>query len=157
MGLSLEARFERYCDTMVATMMHADREQPGRWYLRGLVLPGGRKSVEPMAARAQPERVRSAHQSMHHLVADAQWSDEAMLAAVAKAVLPKLLRGDEPVFWIMDDTGFPKGKHSVGVAHQYCGQTGKQDNCRVAVTLSLATHEGSLPVGCSYLPAARVD
>ena len=137
MGLSLEARFERYCDTMVATMMHADREQPGRWYLKGLVLPGGRKSVEPMAARVQPERVRSAHQSMHHLVAEAQWSDEAMLAAVAKAVLPQLVRGDAPVFWILDDTGFPKkGKHSVGVAHQYCGQTGKQDNCRVAVAVA---------------------
>jgi len=108
MGLSLEARFERYCDTMVATMMHADREQPGRWYLKGLVLPGGRKSVEPMAARVQPERVRSAHQSMHHLVAEAQWSDAAMLAAVAKEVLPKLVRGDEPVFWILDDTGLPK-------------------------------------------------
>lgn len=159
MGLSLEARFERYCDAMVATMMHADREQPGRWYLKGLVLPGGRKSVEPMAARLQPERVRSAHQSMHHLVAEAQWSDEAMLAAVAKEVLPKLVHGDAPVFWILDDTGFPKkGKHSVGVAHQYCGQTGKQDNCRVAVTLSLATHEGSLPVGFRlYLPREWTD
>lgn len=159
MGLSLEARFERYCDTMVATMLHADREQPGRWYLKGLVLPGGRKSVEPMAARVQPERVRSAHQSMHHLVAEAQWSDAAMLAAVAKEVLPKLVRGDAPVLWIVDDTGLPKkGKHSVGVAHQYCGQTGKQNNCRVAVTLSMATPEGSLPVGFRlYLPHEWTD
>ena len=159
MKLSLEARFERYCDAMVATMMHADREQPGRWYLKGLVLPGGRKSVEPMAARVQPQRVRSAHQSMHHLVAEAQWSDAAMLATVAKAVLPKLVCGEAPVFWIVDDTGFPKkGKHSVGVAHQYCGQTGKQDNCRVAVTLSIATHEGSLPVGFRmYLPREWTD
>ena len=159
MGLSLERRFERYCDTMVATMLHADREQPGRWYLKGLVLPGGRKSVEPMAARVQPERVRSAHQSMHHLVAEAPWSDEAMLAAVAKEVLPKLVHGDDPVLWIVDDTGLPKkGKHSVGVAHQYCGQTGKQDNCRVAVTLSIATHEGSLPVGFRlYLPREWTD
>jgi len=159
MRLSLEARFERYCDAMVATMMHADREQPGRWYLKGLVLPGGRKSVEPMAARVQPQRVRSAHQSMHHLVAEAQWSDAAMLATVAKAVLPKLVCGEAPVFWIVDDTGLPKkGKHSVGVAHQYCGQTGKQDNCRVAVTLSIATHEGSLPVGFRmYLPREWTD
>ncbi len=159
MRLSLEARFEKYCDAMVATMVHADRDQPGRWYLKGLVLPGGRKSVEPMAARVQPQRVRSAHQSMHHLVAEAQWSDAAMLAAVAKEVLPKLIRGDEPVVWILDDTGFPKkGKHSVGVAHQYCGQTGKQDNCRVAVTLSIATREGSLPVGFRmYLPREWTD
>jgi SRSO17 transposase len=113
---------------MVATMMHADREQPGRWYLKGLVLPGGRKSVEPMAARVQPERVRSAHQSMHHLVAEAQWSDEAMLAAAAKEVLPKLVRGDEPVLWILDDTGFPKkGKHSVGwrISMRADGQAGQ--------------------------------
>src|SRR5258708_25576855 len=108
MGLSLEARFKRYCDAMVATMGHADREQPGRWYLKGLVLPGGRKSVEPMAARVQPQRVRSAHQSMHHLVAEAQWSDAAMLAAVAKEVLPKLIRGDEPGGWIFDDPGLPE-------------------------------------------------
>ncbi|OIQ79304.1 transposase DDE domain protein [mine drainage metagenome] len=159
MGMGLEARFERYCDVMVATMQHADREQPGRWYLKGLVLPGGRKSVEPMAARVQPQRVRSAHQSMHHLVAEAHWSDEALLAAVAGEVLPKLVRDDEPVWWVVDDTGFPKkGKHSVGVARQYCGQTGKQDNCRVAVTLTLATHEGSLPLAFRlYLPREWAD
>lgn len=159
MGQSLEARFEKYCEAMVATMGHADREQPGRWYLKGLVLPGGRKSVEPMAARVQPDRVRSAHQSMHHLVAEADWSDAAMLAAVARQVLPKLVRDEAPVTWIVDDTGFPKkGCHSVGVAHQYCGQTGKQDNCRVAVTLSIATHEGSLPVGFRlYLPREWSD
>jgi SRSO17 transposase len=63
------------------------------------------------------------------------------------------------VVWIVDDTGFPKkGRHSVGVAHQYCGQTGKQDNCRVAVTLSIATAEGSLPVGFRlYLPREWSD
>jgi SRSO17 transposase len=159
MGTSLESRFERYCDTIVNTLMHADREQPARWYIKGLMLPGRRKSVEPMAARVQPDNVRSAHQSMHHLVADAPWSDEAMLSAVARAVLPKLVRDDAPVHWIVDDTGFPKkGQHSVGVARQYCGQTGKQDNCRVAVSLSVATAQGSLPVGYRlYLPRAWSD
>ena len=159
MGTSLESRFERYCDTIVNTLMHADREQPARWYIKGLMLPGRRKSVEPMAARVQPDNVRSAHQSMHHLVADAPWSDEAMLSAVARAVLPKLVRDDAPVHWIVDDTGFPKkGQHSVGVARQYCGQTGKQDNCRVAVSLSIATARGSLPVGYRlYLPRAWSD
>jgi len=159
MAKSLEARFERYCEVMVATMRHADRLQPGQWYLKGLMLPGGRKSVEPMAARVQPQRVRSAHQSMHHLVAEADWSDEALLAAAANEVLPKLVREDEPVWWIVDDTGLPKkGKHSVGVSHQYCGQTGKQDNCRVAVTLTLATPEGSLPLAFRlYLPREWAD
>lgn len=159
MGRSLEARFERYCDKMVATLMHADREQPARWYLKGLLLPGERKSVEPMAARVQPPNVRSAHQSMHHLVAEAPWSDETLLSAVAETVLPALLGDDHPVHWIVDDTGLPKkGKHSVGVAHQYCGQTGKQDNCRVAVSLSIATANGSVPVGFRlYLPHAWSD
>jgi SRSO17 transposase len=112
-----------------------------------------------MAARVQPGQVRSAHQSMHHLVADAQWSDQAVLSKVAQSVLPKLLAGDEPVYWIVDDTGFPKkGKHSVGVARQYCGQTGKQDNCRVAVSLSMASERGSLPVGYQlYLPQEWAD
>lgn len=159
MSRGLEARFEKYCDKMVATLSHADRDQPARWYLKGLLLPGERKSVEPMAARVQPENVRSAHQAMHHLVADAPWSDEAMLSAVAETVLPALLREADPVYWIVDDTGLPKkGKHSVGVARQYCGQTGKQDNCRVAVSLSIATAKGSVPVGFRlYLPREWSD
>ena len=159
MGLSLETRFERYCEKMATALMHADRVQPARWYLKGLMLPGGRKSVEPMAARVQPQDVRSAHQSMHHLVAEAPWSDEALLGAVAETVLPKLVPEGEAVSWIVDDTGFPKkGRHSVGVARQYCGQTGKQDNCRVAVSLSLASSRGSLPVGWRlYLPREWSD
>jgi len=159
MGLSLERRFERYCDGIVNTLMHADREQPARWYIKGLMLPGERKSVEPMAARVVPDNVRSAHQSMHHLVAEAPWSDEAMVSAAAERVLAKLIDADEPVRWIVDDTGFAKkGRHSVGVARQYCGQTGKQDNCRVAVSLSIATERGSLPVGYQlYLPREWVD
>jgi SRSO17 transposase len=144
---------------MVSALKHADREQPARWYVKGLLLPGARKSVEPMAARVQPHHVRSAHQSMHHLVADAPWSDEALLSAVADEVFPAWVRDDEPVYWIIDDTGMPKkGEHSVGVAHQYCGQLGKQANCRVAVSLSVATARGSLPVGYRlYLPEAWAD
>ena len=73
--------------------------------------------------------------------------------------LPSITR-DEPIqAWIIDDTGFPKkGSHSVGVARQYCGQLGKQDNCQVAVSLSVATHQGSLPVGYRlYLPKEWAD
>ena len=154
MGTSLEERFERYSEAIVGTLQHADRAEPARWYLRGLMLPGERKSIEPMAARVQPQNVRSAHQSMHHLVAEAPWSDEAVLSTVAQQVLAKLIEVDEPVHWIIDDTGFPKkGRHSVGVARQYCGQTGKRDNCRVAVSLSIASERGSVPVGWRlYLP-----
>lgn len=155
MGRGVETRFERYTDVMVRALGHADRATPARWYLRGLMLPGERKSVEPMAARVHPEDVRSAHQSMHHLVADSDWSDVALLGAVAGEVVPVLTRkADASRFWIVDDTGFRKyGRHSVGVARQYCGQFGKTENCQVAVTLSLATAEGSLPLSYRlYLP-----
>ena len=83
MGRGVESRFERYAEKMVQALGHADRATPARWYLRGLMLPGQRKSVEPMAARVHPQDVGSAHQSMHHLVADSDWSDTALLAAVA--------------------------------------------------------------------------
>lgn len=155
MGSDVEWRFERYADVMVQTLGHADRTTPARWYLRGLMLPGERKSVEPMAARVHPQDVRSAHQSMHHLVADSDWSDTALLAAVAREVIPALRTHEEaPCFWIVDDTGHRKyGRHSVGVARQYCGQLGKTDNCQVAVSLSFANAAGSLPLAYRlYLP-----
>lgn len=157
--MGIESRFEAYCDELVKALSHADRSQPTRWYLKGLMLDGSRKSVEPMAARVSPEDVRSAHQSMHHLVAHAEWSDEALLATVAKQVLPALTRDGDPCHWIIDDTGFPKkGVHSVGVARQYCGQVGKTDNCRVAVSLSLGTQAGSLPLSYRlYLPREWTD
>ena len=90
MGSRLETRFERYAETMIQALGHADRATPARRYLRGLMLPGSRKSVEPMAARVHPQDVRSAHQSMHHLVADSEWSDGALLTAVAHEVVPVL-------------------------------------------------------------------
>lgn len=155
MSRGVESRFERYAEVMVEALGHADRATPARWYLRGLLLPGERKSVEPMAARVHPQDVRSAHQSMHHLVADSEWSDTALLGAVAREVVPVLSEGAAGgLYWIVDDTGFRKyGQHSVGVARQYCGQLGKRENCQVAVSLSLATPEGSLPLGYRlYLP-----
>jgi SRSO17 transposase len=151
---SLEARFAAYGEVIGTALAHADRQAPAQWYLKGLMLPGGRKSVEPMAARVQPHQVRSAHQSMHHLVADAQWSDAALLAAVASQVLPSVLKRSKTCHWIVDDTGFAKkGLHSVGVARQYCGRLGKTDNCQIAVSLSIANEHGSLPIGYQlYLP-----
>ena len=155
MGSGVESRFERYADVMVQALEHADRATPARWYLRGLMLPGERKSVEPMAARVHPQDVCSAHQSMHHLVADSDWSDAALLQAVTGEVLPVLIEAaTAPYYWIIDDTGFRKyGRHSVGVARQYCGHLGKTENCQVAVSLSFATAEASLPVSYRlYLP-----
>jgi SRSO17 transposase len=149
--MAKEAEFARYVSTLSQTLLHADRVGPMHDYCRGLMLSGDRKSVEPMAALVAPQRAGAKHQSMHHFVAKAEWSDTAMLAAVRQAVLPAL-GGIEA--WIVDDTGYPKkGKHSVGVARQYCGQLGKQDNCQVAVSVSVANERSSLPIGYQlYLP-----
>jgi SRSO17 transposase len=149
-----ERRFAAYIEGLAKAAGHADRCVPLKNYCTGLLLPGERKSVEPMAARLAPDNVRRMHQSLHHLVADAPWSDEAILDSVLDRVLPAMLEGGPVVAWVIDDTGFPKkGRHSVGVARQYCGQVGKQENCRVAVSLSMSTETASMPVAFRlYLP-----
>jgi SRSO17 transposase len=149
-----EKRFAAYIDGLATAAGHEDRHTPLKNYCKGILLPGERKSIEPMAARLEPTSVQPTRQSLHHLVAKAPWSDEALLGQVRSAVLPAMQKHGPVVAWIVDDTGFPKkGKHSVGVARQYCGQVGKQDNCRVAVSLSLATWSSSLPIGYRlYLP-----
>ena len=141
-------------DGLVNAAGHADRHAPLTSYCKGLLLPGERKSVEPMAARLAPDNVRRMHQSLHHLIADAPWSDDEMLAEVRRQVLPSILKHGPVVAWIVDDTGFPKqGKHSVGVARQYCGQVGKHDNCQAAVSLSVSAWSSSLPIAWRlYLP-----
>src|ERR671932_722309 len=112
-----EQRFEAYLDAITAVLGHAGRTRPARAYCMGLLLPGERKSGEPMAARLEPGRVQATHQSLHHLVAKADWSDEAMLATVRSQVLPAIERHGAINAWIIDDTGNPKkGTHSVGVA-----------------------------------------
>jgi SRSO17 transposase len=153
-GETSESRFAAYVEALSSALGHADRKAPLRAYCTGLILPGERKSVEPMAARVEPGRVQAAHQSLHHFVAKADWSDEAVLAVVRAQVLPDVERQGPIRAWIVDDTGFPKkGAHSVGVARQYCGQLGKQDNCQIAVSLSVANDYASLPVAYRlYLP-----
>src|SRR3954451_5327820 len=142
-----EERFDDYVRRLGDTLGHADRRGPLRAYTTGLLLPGERKSVEPMAARVDPLRVGAAHQSLHHFVAKAAWDDAALLAAVRAYVLPAMLERGPVRAWLVDDTGLPKkGRLSVGVARQHCGQLGKRDNCQVAVTLSVANEAASLPI-----------
>lgn len=149
-----QERFAHYLNQFAGAAGHADRVVPLQNYTKGLLLPIPRKSVEPMAARLAPDNVRQMHQSLHHIVAEAAWSDTALLTQIRHQVLPAMLRRRPVAAWIVDDTGFPKkGIHSVGVARQYCGQLGKQENCRVAVSISLATEQASLPVTYGlYLP-----
>src|SRR4030081_3983400 len=118
------------------------------------MMPCERTSVEPIAALTAPKRVGAQHQSLLHFVNQAPWSDEKVSAKVCEMVLPEIERHGPIEAWIIDDTGFPKkGRHSVGVDRQYCGQVGKQDNCQVAVSLSIANHYASLPIAYRlYLP-----
>src|SRR3989304_3873607 len=147
-------RFATYVDQLAAVLGHRDRHDPLRAYVTGLCLPGDRKSIEPMAARVDPRHVRSRHQSMHHFIADAPWDAAAVLRVAREWVLAPMARHGAVAAWLVDDTAFPKkGQHSVGVARQYCGVLGKQDNCQVAVSVSVANDAVSLPVAYQlYLP-----
>jgi SRSO17 transposase len=154
-----QKRLVAYLDSLAQAAGHADRIGPFKAYCTGLLLPGERKSIEPMAARLDPDHVGSMHQSLHHFVSQAPWDDELLLDRALDTILPSMLRQGPVVAWVVDDTGFPKkGRHSVGVARQYCGQLGKQDNCRVAVSLSVATEYSSMPVAFRlYLPEMWAD
>ena len=154
-----DARFSAYVEGLASVVGHADRIGPLRDYCTGLILPGERKSVEPMAAKTAPARTAAQHQSLLHFVGVAAWPDQKVLAKVREMVLPAIQQHGPIEAWIIDDTAFPKqGKHSVGVHHQYCGQLGKQANCQVAVSLSIANHAASLPVAYRlYLPKDWVD
>jgi SRSO17 transposase len=158
-GAGTQQRFRAYAADLASVLGHADRVKPFEDYCVGLLTAEGRKSVEPLAAVTAPERTSAQHQSLLHLVAKAPWPDQVVLARVRELVMPSITREEPIQALIVDDTGHPKkGRHSVGVARQYCGQLGKQDNCQVAVSLSVATHQGSLPVAYRlYLPKEWAD
>jgi SRSO17 transposase len=149
--------FTRYLEHVAAGLGRVERQLGLMDYCRALMLPLKRKSIEPLAAAIDPYHVPALHQSLHHFVAESPWSDEAVLGAVLGWVLPKMLHQPAALtFLIADDSGMPKqGIHSVGVARQYCGQLGKTASCQVAVSLSIATAQASLPIKYRlYLPQA---
>lgn len=159
-------RFEAYLKRLGETIGHADRHGPLRAYITGLLLPGERKSVEPMAARLDPRHVRAQHQAMHHFVANAGWDEKELLRVARDYVLEPLERHAPVGAWVIDDTGMPKkGTHSVGVTRQYCGQLGKPENCQVVVTVSLvnavvsvpAAYQLYVPEGWANDPARRAE
>ena len=150
------SRFARFVEKLTSVIGHADRERPLNDYCCGLLVSEGRRSVEPIAAVTAPREVPAQHQRLLHFVANAPWSDAAILGKMRELILPVIERHGPIEAWIVDDTSFPKcGSKSVGVQHQYCGQLGKQANCQVAVTLSIANHHASLPIAYRlYLPQA---
>ena len=150
------SRFARFVEELTSVIGHADRERPLNDYCCGLLVSEGRRSVEPIAAVTAPREVPGQHQRLLHFVANAPWSDAAILGKMRELILPVIERHGPIEAWIVDDTSFPKcGSKSVGVQHPYCGQLGKQANCQVAVTLSIANHHASLPIAYRlYLPQA---
>ena len=109
-----QKRFAAYLDRLAQAAGHLDRTVPLKSYCTGLLLPGERKSVEPMAARLCPDNVRQTHQSLHHIVADAPWSDEELLEQVRRYVLPAMQKQGPVVAWVVDDIGFVKKRNALG-------------------------------------------
>ena len=139
MGLELdrrgsESRFAAYVETLTTALGHADRAAPFRSYCTGLLLPGPRKSVEPIAARVAPAQVRATHQSLHHLVASADWSDEAVLSVVRQQVLPAMerhgARTDVARLGFLTASGFRPNHRSLwGRSKRRCRPTCRQLPC----------------------------
>ena len=150
--MSSPSRFQAYLSDLHEVLGDCRRRERFDAYCTGLNLPLERKSVEPIAAAVDPDNVSAVHQSLLHFVSEAPWSDRALLERIESRVDAAM--GKARRYWLVDDTGIPKkGTHSVGVARQYCGQLGKQDNCQVAVSVSLATEAASVPVDYRlYLP-----
>ncbi len=149
---SCRSRLEAFLAELLEPLGRTERRRWGNAYVRGLLLDGERKSIEPMAARLPDANV----QAMQQFVGQSPWDKspvrEKLAEHMANAMVPA-------VAWIVDDTGFPKqGKHSVGVARQYSGTLGKVGNCQIAVSLNLATAEVCMPINFDlYLPKAWAD
>jgi SRSO17 transposase len=136
-----QQRFDRFIEPFLEVWRFKKRRQWAPIYLLGLLLPGERKSIEPIASRIAPGH----SQELHHFVSESAWDDEAIEAVLWQKADEML--GDEDAFVIVDDTALPKkGADSVGVAHQYCGALGKQANCQCLVSLTLAKDDVPVPV-----------
>ena len=146
--INWQAEFEAWLAPFLARLGRKERRHWAPVYLRGLLGPGARKSVEPMAARVAPGDV----QQLHHFVAASPWATAPLEEELVRAA-DRLVGGPDAVL-VIDDTALVKqGKHSVGVARQYCGELGKRANCQVLVSLTLARAE--VPVGVAlrlFLP-----
>jgi SRSO17 transposase len=137
---------QKFVEPLVAEMGRSERRENAALYVQGLLMPGQRKSIEPMA-----ERLRVDSQKLQQFISDSPWRDRPVWEAIRREVIPVV----EPLqAWVVDETGWLKqGNDSVGVSHQYCGAVGKQANCQVAVELVVSEGEVAAPVGGRlYLP-----
>jgi len=149
---SCRSRLEAFLADLLEPLGRLERRRWGNAYVRGLLLDGERKSIEPMAARLPDGNV----QAMQQFVGQSPWDHNSIRKKLAERMIDTMVPA---VGWIVDDTGFPKqGKKSVGVARQYSGTLGKVGNCQIAVSLNLATADASMPINFEiYLPKAWAD
>lgn len=136
----------KFLAPLVATLGRSERRRAAVNYVEGLLMPGQRKSIEPLATR-----VGADSQSLQQLLTSSPWSDEALWKTIRQGVIPHL----EPLeAWVVDETGWLKqGRHSVGVSHQYCGAVGKSANCQVSVELAVSDGWVAAPIAAQlYLP-----
>ena len=151
---AMERRFQDYLEDLGAVVGNDARRRGLSDYMTGLLLPGERKSMEPIAERLDRGNVSRRHQSIQHFVSEASWKDGPVRERVLGRVVPAMQQRGAIEHWIVDDTTLLKsGRHSVGVAIQYSGLVGTTVNCQSLVSLSLATGAASMPVACElYLP-----
>ena len=137
---AVRGRLEAFAADVLESLPRKDQRARGECYLRGLMLDGRRKSVEPMAARLGGE---VHYQALHHFVAVSPWDWRPVRRRLAERLVAAL----EPTAWAVDDTGFPKdGDHSVGVQRQYSGTLGKTANCQLGVSVNAVTEQASCPL-----------
>ena len=145
-------KLEAFLADVVLPMGRKDRRHHAEEYIRGLLMDGERKSIEPMANRLPDGDV----QALQQFVNQSPWPSRDVRASLARKVEGEFV---PEAYWLIDEVSFPKqGKHSVGVARQYCGALGKTANCQVAVSLDLGTEESSTPLNWAlYLPKGWVE
>jgi SRSO17 transposase len=143
----IRTRLTAFAQDIFESIPRKDQRRWGQTYLRGLLLDGKRKSIEPMAkrlARGDPQADAYAlEQALQQFVNQSPWDP----VAVRRRLAQRMTAAIGPQAWVIDDTGFPKfGRHSVGVAPQYCGALGKVANCQVGVSIHAATDAASCPI-----------
>jgi len=138
--------FSQFMIPLIASLGRSERRVAASRYVQGLLMPGHRKSIEPMAERQGVDA-----QSLQQLITSSPWSDDRVWRSIRQELVPYL----EPIeAWVVDEVGWVKqGQHSVGVAHQYCGAVGKQANCQVSVEVVVSDGWVAAPIGGRlYLP-----
>jgi len=137
---------QKFIEPLVSEIGRSERRESAALYVQGLLMPGQRKSIEPLA-----QRLRVDSQKLQQFIADSPWPEGQVWQAIRREVVPVV----EPLqAWVVDETGWLKqGKDSVGVSHQYCGAVGKQAQCQIAVELVVSDGEVTAPIGGRlYLP-----